>query len=213
MSRITCLSRMRRSLGEYSPSSRRLRVAKAGSWGRQRESLTPKRFFAIILSTSSWYKIWNENGSHGKDNIKHRYQVFIIHLAIVPDFTFRVTEGALRQRAGKNFLFVFKIFVPFFIFYRPPAKEEVSELFSRQIPSSFSGLAEYCTWKPRALQKSLKRQEEFGVGVFFGWRGWVCLLRSTYWCFILVFGFYTFEGWWWTCFPFPSGWRNGRSFA
>jgi len=51
-------------------------------------------------------------------------------LAEMLHFPFRVTKGALRQRA---------------------IQEEIGELLPRRIPSSFLCSAKYCAWKPRTL--------------------------------------------------------------
>ena len=140
MIKTTWLSRMRRSLGEYSPSSSRLRVVKDRSRGRHRESLK------ILLL--SFHKI-----------VEGKSPVLIVHLAKVLNFTFRVTEGALWQGADKISLHDFSTFLIFgflvFLSLSTPApgKEVLSELLSRRIPSSFPRLAKDCTWKPRALQR------------------------------------------------------------
>ena len=100
MIKTTWLSRMRRSLGEYSPSSSRLRVVKDRSRGRHRESLK------ILLL--SFHKI-----------VEGKSQVLIVHLAKVLNFTFRVTEGALWQGADKISLHDFSTFLilSFLIFW------------------------------------------------------------------------------------------------
>ena len=66
----TCLSRISRSLGEYSPSSSKPRVVKAGSSGRQRESCLDKLLFLArtvrdmqnmkfeFRRNNSLYRVW-----------------------------------------------------------------------------------------------------------------------------------------------------------
>ena len=89
----------------------------------------------------------------------------------------------------KIVLFVFKIFVAFF---------SSSTCQGRSQRALVEGNTKLLFWSGRILHMEAKSPaKEFeearrvwSWSFFFGWNGWVSLLRSTYWCFVLVFGFH-----------------------